>query len=175
MKSWLNSDITKFLIKVLGIYIIWYVIYDLWLLPDGRIDEWLVLNVIDVSSSLLQWMNYDVFWDGRLIGLTGSSGVILINGCSGISAIGLFIGFVIAYPGRWTPRICFIVVGIGIIYLVNIIRIIVLVITQKYWPATFYFTHDYSTTAIFYLVIFVLWMVWVNLGDRKIPKEKADV
>jgi hypothetical protein len=33
------------------------------------------------------------------------------------------------------------------------------------WPAMFDITHDYSTTAIFYLVIFVLWMVWANLGD----------
>lgn len=167
MKKWLKSDIAKFLFKVLGIYILWYIIYDLWLLPDGRLDQWLVLNIIDISSNALLLMEYDVFWDGRVIGLAGASGVRLINGCSGISAIGLFIGFVVAYPGRWIPRICFIIIGIGIIYFINIIRIIVLVITQKYWPEMFGFTHDYSTTAIFYLVIFLLWMVWVNLGDWK--------
>lgn len=174
MKKWLKSDIAQFLLKVVGIYILWYIIYDLWLLPDGRLDKWLVLNVIDVSSSLLSGMGYDVYWTGRLIGLENTAGILLVNGCSGISAIGLFIGFVIAYPGRWIPRISFILVGIGVIYLVNILRIIVLVITQQFYPAIFDITHDYSTTAIFYLVIFVLWMIWVNLGGKDFSTDKNE-
>lgn len=177
MKNWLKSDITLFLLKVVGIYVIWYIIYELWLLPDGRLDQWLVLNIIDISSNFLLLMEYDVFWDGRIIGLAGTSGVQLVNGCSGISAIGLFIGFVVAYPGRWIPRICFVIIGMGVIYLTNIVRIVVLVITQKYWPEMFGFTHDYSTTAIFYLIIFLLWMVWINLSDRRAasitPKKAA--
>lgn len=55
--------------------------------------------------------------------------------------------------------------GIGVIYLVNILRILVLTITQAYYPQFFDFTHDYSTTAIFYLFIFLLWVVWVNFSD----------
>lgn len=168
MKSWLKSDIAIFLYKVLGIYICWYLIYDLWLLPDGTLDRWLVYNIVDVSSTLLQVFNYDVYWQGRLIGLYGTSGVILVNGCSGISAIGLFVGFVVAYPGRWIPRLSFILVGIGVIYLVNIMRIMGLVITQKNWPGLFNFMHDYSTTAIFYLVIFLLWVIWVNFGNKEV-------
>jgi len=174
MTKWLKSDVTLFLLKVLGIYIVWYIVYDLWLLPDGRLDEWLVLNIVGVSSSILQWLHYDVFWIGRLIGLNGSPGIVLVNGCSGISAIGLFIGFVIAYPGRWIPRLSFIIIGMGVIYIVNIIRIMVLAITQKFYPSMFGVTHDYSTTAIFYLVIFALWMIWVNIGDRERAPSMAD-
>lgn len=169
MQKWYKSNVALFLYKAVGIYIIWYLLYDLWLLPDGRLDRWLVYNIVDVSASALQTFGYEVYWSGRLIGLYQTPGVILINGCSGISAIGLFVGFVIAYPGRWIPRICFIVVGIGAIYLVNILRTIVLIITQKYQPAFFDFTHDYSTTTIFYLLIFVLFMIWVNLGGS--PSE----
>lgn len=173
MKSRLKSNIAIFLYKVLGIYICWYLVYDLWLLPDGSLDRWLVYNIVDVSSTLLQLFNYDVYWQGRLIGLNGTAGVILVNGCSGISAIGLFVGFVVAYPGRWIPRLSFILVGIGVIYLVNIIRIMGLVITQKNWPGVFTFMHDYSTTAVFYLVIFLLWVIWVNFGDKKISTPNS--
>ncbi|MCS3937056.1 hypothetical protein GGP80_003064 [Salinibacter ruber] len=28
----------RFLAKVLAVYVVWYVVYDLWLLPDGRLD-----------------------------------------------------------------------------------------------------------------------------------------
>jgi exosortase/archaeosortase family protein len=171
--QWLKSDIGMFLLKVAGIYLGWYFIYELWLLPDGRLDAWLTKNVVAVSAGILDWTGYDYYAMGRLIGIGESSGIYLADGCSGIAAIGLFVGFVIAYPGDWIPRIAFIAVGIGIIYMVNIVRIVTLAITQVRWPSMFDVTHDYSTTAIFYMVIFVLWMIWANLGTRESAAEKA--
>lgn len=163
--QWLKSDVGIFLFKVAGIYLLWYFLYELWLLPDGRLDQWLTTNIVSVSAGILDMFGYDVYATGRLIGIEESAGIYLVDGCSGISAIGLFIGFVVAYPGMWVPRIAFIFIGIGVIYLVNIARIIVLTITQVQAPEMFTITHDYSTTAIFYLVIFALWMIWANFGD----------
>lgn len=163
---WLNSEVGKFLLKVVGIYLCWYIIYELWLLPEGSLDEWLTTNIVSVSAGILEVIGYEYYANGRLIGIGESSGIYLVDGCSGIAAIGLFVGFVVAYPGKWIPRISFIIIGIGVIYLVNIARIVTLAITQVRWPSIFDITHDYSTTAIFYIVIFVLWMVWANLGDR---------
>lgn len=164
---WFNSEVTTFLLKVLGIYICWYLVYELWLLPDGRLDAWLTTNIVSVAAGILKSMGYDVYAYGRLVGIGETGGIYLADGCSGITAIGLFVGFVLAYPGDWTPRIAFMVVGIGVIYLVNILRIVTLAITQLQWPSMFGITHDYSTTAIFYLVIFGLWMIWANWGARE--------
>lgn len=176
--NWLKSDIAIFLYKVLGIYILWYLIYELWLLPAGWLDEWLCLNVAQMGHDFLQLFGYEAFVNGRHVGVTGTAGVLLINGCSGISAIGLFIGFVVAYPGRWVPRAFFIITGIGIIYLVNVIRIVGLTITLAEWPNLFDFMHDYSSTALFYIVIFGLWMIWANNGGKEAnppPKTKQPV
>lgn len=171
--QWLKSDVGRFLLKVVGIYICWYVIYELWLLPDGSLDAWLTKNVVSVSAGILESLGYEIYATGRLIGIEESAGIYLVDGCSGIAAIGLFVGFIVAYPGEWVPRIAFIAIGIGIIYLVNIVRIVVLAITQVRWPSMFDLTHDYSTTAIFYLVIFVLWMIWANLGSKGISGPKT--
>jgi len=164
--QWYKSKVGIFLLKVAGIYLLWYFIYELWLLPDGTLDQWVTTNIVSVSAGMLEILGYDLYATGRLIGIGESAGIYLVNGCSGISAIGLFFGFVVAYPGAWIPRIAFIFIGIGVIYLVNIIRIIVLTITQVQAPEMFAVTHDYSTTAIFYVIIFVLWMVWANFGDN---------
>jgi len=166
-REWMKSELVRFSLKVLGIYIVWYLLYELWLLPDGSLDRWVALNIVDTSAGILKALNYDIYTAGRLIGLNEAPGILLVDGCNGIAAIGLFIGFVAAYPGEWVPRIAFIFIGIGVIYLVNILRIVVLVITQLQWPEFFSFTHDYSTTAIFYLVIFGLWVVWANVGERR--------
>ena len=165
MKSLFKSDIAKFIVKVVTIYLVWYLIYELWLLPDGRLDHALSVNIASITAGILSAFGEDVFLYERVVGIVGAAGVEIVDGCNGISAIGLFLGFIFAYPGRWVPRISFSLFGIGLIYLVNIARIIVLSYTQLYWPRAFSFTHDYSTTAIFYIVIFLLWMIWVNTGE----------
>ncbi len=162
----MKSPVVKFIIKALVVFIVWYLIYELWLLPDGRLDEWLSLNIIGTSAGILKMFGLDIYTVNRIIGIGEYPGIQVVDGCNGISAIGLFLGFIVAYPGDWKNRFSFCFVGIGVIYLVNILRIIVLVITQKDWPQFFEFTHDYSTTAIFYIVIFILWMVWVNFAEE---------
>lgn len=171
----LKSEIIAFILKTAGIYLCWYFLYELWLLPEGSLDQWLTTNVVAVSGGIMDALGYNYFAAGRLIGINNAPGILLVDGCSGISAMGLFVGFVIAYPGEWIPRGLFILIGMGIIYLVNILRVLVLVITQDFWPAVFDFTHDYSTSAIFYMVIFVLWMIWVNASDKQNPGNRLNL
>lgn len=165
IESLLKSDIARFIIKVICIYFVWYLAYEMWILPNGYIDEPLSKNIASVSAGILTFLGEDVFYYDRVVGIVGTAGGEIVNGCNGIAAIGLFLGFIFAYPGAWIPRIFFSVFGVVVIYLVNVTRIIVLSYTQFYWPRVFDFTHDYSTTAIFYFVIFILWMIWVNYGE----------
>lgn len=166
-----KSPVTQFILKALGIFAIWYVIYELWLLPQGDLDEWLSLNIVSVSNGIIQLFGYETWTMHRIIGIGENAGIQLVDGCTGISAIGLFLGFILAYPGDWINRISFSLLGIGVIYLVNILRIVVLAITQEEWIEFFDFTHDYSTTTIFYVVIFVLWMIWVQLSEATFPSN----
>lgn len=172
--NFLKSDITRFILKVVGIYIVWYIIYELWLLPNGTIDRPLSYNIASVSAGILSFFGENVFLSGRILGITGSAGVEIVDGCNGIAAIGLFLGFIFAYPGRWMPRIYFAIFGIGVIYIVNVVRIVTLCYVQEYMPGSFDFMHDYSTTAIFYIVIFALWMIWANYGDDTPEEERSD-
>ena len=168
-----NSPLTKFIIKALCFFIVWYVIYEIWLLPEGSLDEWISLNIISNSVGIVQWLGYEVFTYNRVIGIYGNAGIEVVDGCNGIAAMGLFLGFILAYPGSWKKRISFSVLGIGVIYFVNIIRISVLTLTQAEWPTFFDFTHDYSTTTIFYITIFLMWMIWVNYNS--LPNSKIKV
>ncbi|MDR9417875.1 exosortase X [Gracilimonas sp.] len=161
----MNSPVVKFIAKAFLVFIVWYLVYELWLLPDGSLDHWLSLNIIGTSAGILEVFGFDVFTVNRIIGLGEYPGIEIVDGCNGIAAMGLFLGFILAYPGNWKNRISFSVLGLCVIYLTNILRIITLTITQVYWPSIFDFTHDYSTTTIFYLVIFLLWMLWVNYND----------
>lgn len=161
-----NKAVITFALKALGIFILWYIVYELWLLPDGRLDNWLSLNIVEVSSGIVQFFGYETWSVNRIIGIGENPGIELVDGCTGISAIGLFLGFILAYPGDWKNKVSFSLLGIGVIYIVNILRIVILVIIQEEWMEFFDFTHDYSTTTIFYVVIFFLWILWVGMNEK---------
>ena len=80
-------------------------------------------------------------------------------------AIGLFLGFIWSFPGQNKSRLLFSIFGIAVIYIVNILRIGTLILMQELAPQFFDFTHDYSTTVIFYIIIFFLWMLWVRISE----------
>jgi exosortase family protein XrtF len=164
-----NRPLLSFLGKVLAVYGMWYVAYDLWLLPDGRLDAWLSTNVAWVSGEILSVFGVEPSGTGRSLRLPGVAGVYVADGCNGLTTIGLFIGFVVAYPGKMIRRFLFIPLGILAIYATNVLRVIAMVLAQKYWPAAFDPLHGFGLTAIFYVVVFALWVAWANLGGRAEP------
>ena len=167
----IKSPVTQFILKALGVFILWYIVYELYLLPKGDLDEWVSLNIVAISNGIIQLLGYETWTMHRILGIHENAGIQLVDGCTGISAIGLFAGFILAYPGDWKKKVSFTLIGIGVIYIVNILRIVVLVITQNEWVEFFDFTHDYSTTTIFYVVIFIMWMIWVKYSDTSFYTE----
>ena len=159
------SPLRSFALKALGIFVLWYVLYELWLLPDGRLDYWVSLRVIESAAFIAELFGFEVWKQDRVVGIYGNLGIQMVDGCTGISAIGLFLGFVWAYPGKNWARLYFSLMGIVIIYVVNIMRIAILLLIQEWAPQFFDFTHNYSTTTIFYLVILFLWILWVRMAD----------
>ena len=69
----MKSPLTQFIVKALCFFIVWYVIYELWLLPDGSLDEWISLNIISNSAGIVDWLGYEVFTYNRVIGIYGST------------------------------------------------------------------------------------------------------
>jgi exosortase/archaeosortase family protein len=156
--------VAAFVGKVLAFYALWYVLYDLWLLPEGTVDRWLSRNVAGVSGALLNGVAFDAVVEGRTLALPGVPGVHIANGCNGLSTLGLFVGFVLAYPGSAWRRAWFVPFGVLVVYGTNVARVIAMVLSQKYWPAAFEPLHGFGLTTIFYVVVFGLWVLWANYG-----------
>jgi exosortase family protein XrtF len=168
-----NRRVIAFLAKALAVYGLWYVVYDLWLLPDGRLDRWLSLSAAEHTGQFVGALGFDAAVQGRVVSIPGVPGIKIINGCNGLSTIGLFVGFVVAYPGDWRRRLAFIPLGVGAIYATNVLRTSVMLLVQKYWPAAFDPLHGFGLTTIFYVVVFLLWVVWMNYGGDANAQEEG--
>ncbi|WP_341481453.1 archaeosortase/exosortase family protein [Salinibacter ruber] len=136
----------------------------MWLLPDGRLDAWVSHTAARIGAFLLNLLGVSADAAGRVISVAGASGVKIINGCNGLTTIGTFAAFVLAYPGSAHRRAAFIPVGVAAIYGVNITRITILAASQTYSPEVFSWLHGMPTGAPFHLTVFGLWVLWAHYG-----------
>ena len=153
-----------FLLKMAAVYAAWFVVYDLWLLPDGRLDAWLSVSVAEWTGAVLRPFYAGVVVDERVVWAVPGVGVRIENGCNGLSALSLFVGFIVAYPGTWARRALFIPLGLAAIVVTNVVRCASLLVISDRWPAIFGEVHALHALFVFYLVIFGLWVLWANYG-----------
>ncbi len=86
----------------------------------------------------------------------------IIEGCNAVSVIILFISFVIAFTGRFKPTVLFILGGMVLIHVFNIIRIALLCMAIFHYPTYQHFLHGVLFPLVIYGVVFGLWVIWVN-------------
>lgn len=165
------GPVLQFLGKAVAIYGVWYVLYDLWLLPDGRLDAWVSQTVVHAGQMVLSGLGVEAVANGRSIELAQALGIRIVDGCNGLATIGLFAGFVLAFPGSTRRRLLFIPFGIGVIYLANVVRVSLLAGLQVHWSPAFEFVHNMSAPAFFHLIVFGLWVLWANYGGAALEAQ----
>ena len=161
------SPLTRFLIKVSTIYIIWYLIYDYYLLPDGRLDAFLSLSGVNLAGGILNIFGWDIYSEARVLAITGTNGVEIQNGCNGLELIGLYMGFIIAFPGGpIQKRMIFLAGGILLLFVANVFRIMIFALSIYYIPTFWEQVHTYSSYFIFYPIVLTLWYIWTTFSDE---------
>ncbi len=157
-----DKFISTFILKGVGLYLLWYMLYDNWLLKDGWVDHFLINHLVKSTSIILELLGYTVFMYADAVGIDGTHGVLIGAPCNGLSLFALFAGFIIIFPGKLKHKLFFIPIGILIIHVVNIFRLVGLALVVQYKPESLEFNHKYTFTVIVYAIIFMMWIVWVN-------------
>lgn len=86
----------------------------------------------------------------------------IIEGCNAISVIILFAAFVFAFASNWIKTLTYIVLGSLLVYVLNIIRIILLVKAIYFYPQYQEFLHGTVFPLFIYGIVFILWIIWVT-------------
>ena len=161
-----------FLLKFFLVYAGLTILYKLYL---NQFENHLVYEVdgltqmvADQTQKLLQFLNFDC----RLqLHDTESSVKLILNGkylsrvvegCNAVSVMILFVAFVVAFTGKLKPTLLFIVSGIIVIHVLNVLRIALLNIALLYYPESQEILHGVIFPLFIYGVVFALWVIWVN-------------
>ncbi|MNK59869.1 Transmembrane exosortase [compost metagenome] len=120
------------------------------------------------SEQLLKLFNYDIIiqkssqnpWQEII--LNGKFIARITEGCNAVSVMVLFVSFVAAFSGSFKKTLLFIVLGLISIYILNVIRISLLIVLVYNFPQYTRFLHGTFFPLLIYGYVFILWIFWIN-------------
>ena len=163
------------------LYLGWQAL-DYW--PVGKLVYNLMLWSVDLVYSQSCWVldhifriDITTFSGTRLITAIDSKGglarVVIAPECASLKQWMHWLFLMILFPGPWKHKLWYIPAGLVIIEWTNVVRICGIMLMQIAWPDihihlfgndinTFHLAHDYIFKLFFYLIIFLMWMLWVE-------------
>ena len=163
------------------LYLGWQAL-DYW--PVGKLVYKLMLWSVDLVYSQSCWVldhifriDLTTFSGTRLITAIDSKGglarVVIAPECASLKQWMHWLFLMILFPGPWKHKLWYIPAGLVIIEWTNVVRICGIMLMQIAWPDihihlfgndinTFHLAHDYIFKLFFYLIIFLMWMLWVE-------------
>ena len=141
--------------------------------PIGKWIAQLMLWSVNMVYSQSCWVLEHIFRidittisDMRSIGTPNSAGgwalVTIAPECASLKQWLHWLFLMFLFPGPWKHKVWYIPIGLVIIEWTNVVRICGVLMMQIPWPNSFHLAHDYIFKIFFYLVIFLMWMIWVE-------------
>ena len=175
-----TTDLNKFLIKGIALFMAWRV-FRKWMLLNGEQTEfthWFATIYLKVVGFLLSFLAFDPIIDypSRSLWLEGSTHSIYVAyDCLGVNLFFIFLIFIVAYPGLIKHRIQFVISGFLIIFLLNSMRMAALAWIVSKWPEKMDFYHHFVFQGVIFAAIFAMWFMFSQLNQKKneLPQTEA--
>jgi exosortase/archaeosortase family protein len=163
--SFFNSPILRYVGGFVGLLIVFYVVYS-----SNFFDQYFLQPIVStqttISSVVLNLFGQENKADG--ITLTGSNNSLNVSkGCDGMEVSALYLIGILLMPFTWQSKGVGLFWGFLVLYLLNLLRIIGLFVTQIYMPSAFDFLHLHGGFALFTVVAIFMWMIWANWAIKK--------
>ncbi len=168
------NDSQKLILKIVLLFFILYffllIIYN-FILSAHTPDFFTVLTSKQVTFLYnLTGFNahYEILSNPAEIGIfSGHDWLVkIIEGCNGISVIIVFLAFIWAFPAELSRKIWYSIIGMILIWGINLLRIYVLGLIYRFYPQWFDVSHRVFFPASIYGIVILLWILWI----RKIVK-----
>ncbi|MFZ1453881.1 MAG: archaeosortase/exosortase family protein [Ferruginibacter sp.] len=147
--------------------------------PEGRyisfVDKYLNFipafrnSLLQSSKFFLQLLGYDAYQNGPIhLSLVGGSSVQLVYSCLGYGVTSFWIAFVFANTGSWKKKLLWMIGGVAVLYIINVIRIsLTLLANSKQWRFPFGWDNHTWFNVVAYGVIFLMIYFYDKSGKEK--------
>jgi len=89
-------------------------------------------------------------------------GITVVTACTGLFTTGLFLIAVVAYPAGWRSRLIGAGLGIGGVFLMNVVRLVSLYYIGVHLPAFLDQAHQLVWQSVLIVFAVALWLLWAG-------------
>jgi exosortase family protein XrtF len=166
-----NKAVIKFLSVFFGSYIVLALIYQAYLkyYPSEQFyPDYITHQVAQQSYHLIDMLGYETYITkhprkpSMVLAVNDKYVASVIEGCNGVSVIILFLSFILAFSKGLKQTLIYSILGILLIYILNLIRIALLTLGLYYYPQYSNFMHEVLFPLFIYGVVFMLWILWIR-------------
>lgn len=96
------------------------------------------------------------------------TGIMVSEHCLAIPAMVIFTGIILSFPGILSQKLVFILFGLCIIFIINVVRLLLLCVVYINYPkSVFDFFHTYFYVVVTYALIFLMVAWWMRRAEDK--------
>ena len=131
--------------------------------------NWLADAVYGVSL----WINQNIIGmeivtrPGNQMWFKNGHWIYVNSSCSGLKQFYQVLILFVLFPGPWKHKLWFIPFGFLVMFATNVFRIVVLSLIMAWRPEYWDFSHTWILRPFFYVVLFALWVLWVEKFRKK--------
>jgi len=135
--------------------------------------SWIKVSLINATAGILSLFHVPTIKEaGFALRIKGGRGIIIAMNCVGYGVYSFWIAFVAANTGKWLRKVAWIIAGLLMLWLINVIRItLFLVAINKGWPMPLGIGHHTWFTIAAYGMIFILIWWYDKTSENKILKK----
>ncbi len=161
----------KFVAIFGGLYLLLASLYGVYLQQDYSV-RWYPDPVTSLVADQVSWCLNTL---GRSSTVSNTAGLPSVNlyvdnvavyrvieGCNAVSVMILFASFVFAFAQAWKKTVLYVLLGLLLIYLINVLRLIILAIVYAYFKEYATFSHDILFPGVIYGTVILLWLLWLK-------------
>jgi exosortase/archaeosortase family protein len=164
---WPVLDVLLFAVITAGFHKLWWSFNAHFASGDvfRSVTGFLAAAVFDSSAWIdAHILNMDIIKQAEnIIHFNANHRAIQINeGCSGFKQMWQVLILFLIFPGPLKHKAWYIPLGILAMFLINIIRIVGLSVVMIHWPQQWDFIHLWVFRPLYYVVIFLMWVWWIE-------------
>jgi archaeosortase B (VPXXXP-CTERM-specific) len=122
---------------------------------------WLMAATAQITGWCLRLLGLAAKVNGRIVFLPNFT-IEVVGECTGLYEMLIFLAAVIAYPSGWKKKVVGAVLGIPLLYVINIIRMVFITAVGNWSPRAFEFMHLYFWQVAMILIIVAVWILWIE-------------
>ncbi len=148
-----------FAVFILGIVLFYLFYYSDWY--ETQMREGLLSFQAKLGGGILNILGYGVNIQKEIISNANFS-MSIKNGCDGLEATAIFLSAVLAFPTAFRLKVPGILLGFGVLFIANIIRIVGLFMVGIHWRSAFEFFHLHGGLVLFMFFALIVLLIWGN-------------